>query len=177
MHKKKAYARAFGWDLEAAEKDGLLAILDYQFVPRGSAVELVERASGELSFTIESQIAEAAHRVKARHIVLDPLTSILVHENNSQRKRYTVHTLYESIRGLGCSALITSEDLPRDDAVYSESFLSDGVICMQRDLLGFQLVKTLRIDKMRGIGYDEEPRRYVVTGGGLNVLCSEPAML
>lgn len=109
--------------------------------------------------------------------MVDPLTSILVHEQNSQKKRSTVYRLYEAIRGLGCSALITSEDVPMGDAYYSEHFLSDGVIYMSRDLVGFQLVKTLRIDKMRGIGYDEEPRRYAVTGRGLNVLCSEPVTL
>jgi circadian clock protein KaiC len=173
MQRKHVYARAFGWRLEEAENDGSLAVLDYRFVPRGSAVELVERSSGELSFTVESQIAEAAKRVKARHMIIDPLTSILVHENNSQRKRHTVHTLYEAIQSLGCSALITSEDIPRGDAVYAESFLSDGVIIMSRDLLGFQLVKTIRIEKMRGIGYDEEPRRYQVTGRGLHVFNAE----
>ena len=177
MQRKRAYARAFGWRLEEAEKGGSLAVLDYQFVPRGSTVELVQRPSGEHIFTMESQIAEAALRVKAKHIVLDPLTSILVHENNSQKKRYTVHTLYEAIRSLGCSALITSEDIPRDDNFYSESFLSDGVVYLIRDLLGFQLVKTIRVDKMRCIEYDEQPRRYAVTGKGLMVFNTEPVTL
>ena len=174
MHKKRLYAKAFGWGIEEAENDGSLSVLDYKFVPRGSAVEFVERTSGEFSFTIESQIAEAAFRVKAEHIVVDPLTSILVHEQNSQKKRSTVYRLYEAIRDLGCSALITSEDVPMGDAYYSEHFLSDGVIYMSRDLVGFQLVKTIRIDKMRGLGYDEEPRRYAVTGRGLHVFNAEP---
>ena len=177
MKRKRAYARAFGWRLEEAEKGGSLVVLDYQFVPRGSTVELVERASGELSFTMESQIAEAAIRIRARHIVLDPLTSILVHESSSGKKRYVVYRLFEAIRSLGCSALITAEGMPRDDAFYSENFLSDGVIYMQKDLLDFRTVKTVRIDKMRGIDYDEQPRRYAVTGKGLIVFNTEPVLL
>jgi len=174
MQRKRAYARAFGWRLEEAEDAGSLAVLDYQFVPRGSAVELVERASREYGFTVESRIAEASRSVGAMHVVVDPLTSILVHEQSAQRKRGTVYGLYEAIRGLRCTALVTSESMPRDDAVYSESFLSDGVIYLQRDVIGFQLVKTVRVDKMRGVGYDEEPRRYAVTGSGLHVFNADP---
>jgi len=178
MEKKKRYAEAFGWDLDSALKDGLLSVLDYQFVPRGgSTTELVERTSREIEFSVEQQIAEAALRVRAKHIVVDPLTSILIHESSSGKKRHLVYQLFEATRGLGCTALITSEGIPSDDAFYSEHFLSDGVIIMQKDLLSFRAVKTVRIDKMRGIDYDEQPRRYAVTGKGLRVFNTEPVLL
>ena len=48
---------------------------------------------------------------------------------------------------------------------------------MQKDLLVFRAVKTVRVDKMRGIDYDEQPRRYAVTGRGLHVLNAEPVVL
>lgn len=79
---------------------------------------------------LEHEIVKAVMRVKARHVVIDPLTSILVHEAGSGKKRYLVYRLFEAIRSLSCSALITSEGTPRDDAFYSENFLSDGVIIM-----------------------------------------------
>ena len=87
---------------------------------------------------------------------------------------YVPHRTDAKNHFLGCSALITSEGMPRDDAFYSENFLSDGVIYMQKDLLEFRTVKTVRIDKMRGIDYDEKPRRYAVTRRGLHVLQAEP---
>jgi KaiC/GvpD/RAD55 family RecA-like ATPase len=70
--------------------------------------------------------------------------------------------------------VITTEGLPRDNEFYMENFLADSVIRLQRNVIDFKLIKTLMIDKVRGIDFDDQPRRYVITSRGLQVFNAEP---
>jgi KaiC/GvpD/RAD55 family RecA-like ATPase len=58
-----------------------------------------------------------------------------------------------------------------------EQFLADGVILLSKDVRDYQLIKTLRIDKMRGIAFDEQPRRYIITSRGFQVINTEPVLV
>jgi KaiC/GvpD/RAD55 family RecA-like ATPase len=57
-----------------------------------------------------------------------------------------------------------------------EEFLADGVILLVKDLRDFRLIKTLRIDKMRGTDFDDQPRRYLVSGESFKVLNGEQVL-
>lgn len=56
-------------------------------------------------------------------------------------------------------------------------FLSDGMIALVKDSGEFQIIKTLRIDKMRGIDFSDQPRRYTVTNNGIMVFDKEPVLV
>lgn len=175
MKKKIEYGRAFGWDLQKAIDDNMLDILDLFMIPQSQGfVEPYDRVRGKLQFSIEKEIENLVKRIKAKHILLDPLTSLLVHEQRSGKKRYMIGQLFDEVRQLGCSAVITTEGLPRENEFYMEEFLADGVMLLQKDIRDFKLTKTLRVDKMRGIEYDEQPRRYVITSRGFQVFNAEP---
>ncbi|MCJ7574514.1 ATPase, partial [Candidatus Bathyarchaeota archaeon] len=58
-----------------------------------------------------------------------------------------------------------------------EQFLADGVILLGKDVRDYKLVKTLRIDKMRGLAYDEQPRRYTISSRGFQVFNTEPVLI
>jgi KaiC/GvpD/RAD55 family RecA-like ATPase len=58
-----------------------------------------------------------------------------------------------------------------------EQFLSDGVILLNKDLRDYNLIKTIRIDKMRGTQYDEQPRRYMISTRGFQVMSKEPVLV
>jgi KaiC/GvpD/RAD55 family RecA-like ATPase len=73
--------------------------------------------------------------------------------------------------------VITNEGLPRDNEFYMEHFLADGVILLQKDVIDFKLIKTLVIDKMRGVSFDDQPRRYVITSRGFKVFDTEPVLM
>jgi KaiC/GvpD/RAD55 family RecA-like ATPase len=58
-----------------------------------------------------------------------------------------------------------------------EQFLSDGVILLQKDIREYQLIKTIRVDKMRGMQFDEQPRRYTITSRGFQVFNAESVLI
>lgn len=175
---KKRYCRNFGWDLDIAENNGLLIALDFQL--KSSVDGIVEprsRKTGITELSLEYEINESVKRNNAKHIIIDPLNSIMINARGAAEIRYIVHKIFETIRDLDCSALITYEGVFEVDSFYSEMFLSDGVISLNKDLREFQTIKTLRIDKMRGIDFDDQPRRYVITNTGVVVFDKEPVLV
>ncbi len=178
MDKKIKNATAFGWDIAKAEEDDMVEVLDIYMIPHSQGlVEPIDRRKGKIQFSIESEIETAVKRVSAKHIIIDPVTSILVHESRSGKKRFLIGQLFETIRRLDCSAIITSEGLPNANDFYMEQFLSDGVFLLGKDMRDYNLIKTIRIDKMRGIDFDDQPRRYVITSRGFQVFNSEPVLI
>ncbi len=175
MKKKIEYAKAFGWDIQKAIDDDMLDVLDIYMIPQSKGyVDLYERVRGKLQFTLEKEIENLVNRIDAKHVLLDPLTSILVHEHRSGKKRYIIGQLFDQIRQLGSTAVIVNEGLPKDTDFYMEHFLADGVIMLQKEVVEYKLVKTLMIDKVRGIDFDDQPRRYVITSRGFQVFNTEP---
>lgn len=88
-----------------------------------------------------------------------------------------VSQLFQTIRDLGCTSLITSEGIPSEGDFYMEQFLADGVILLEKNLQDYRLIKTLRIDKMRGIDFDDQPRRYVISSKGMQVFNKEAVLI
>jgi KaiC/GvpD/RAD55 family RecA-like ATPase len=178
MEKKIKNAEAFGWDVKNAEENDQIVALDIYMVPHSQGVvEPIDRRKGKIQFSIENEIEVAVKRIGAKHIIIDPLTSLLVHESRSGKKRHLIGQLYETIRRLDCTAVITSEGLPKENEFYMEQFLSDGVFLLGKDMMDFSLIKTLRIDKMRGIDFDDQPRRFVITSRGFQVFNTEPVLV
>ena len=178
MKKKIEYARAFGWDLQKAIDDDMLDVLDLYMIPQSQGfVDLYERVRGKLQFTLEKEIENLVKRIDAKHVLLDPLTSILVHEQRSGKKRFIIGQLFDQIRRVACSAVITTEGLPRENEFYMEHFLADSVIQLHKDVIDFKLIKTLMINKVRGIDFDEQPRRYDINSRGFQVLSKESVLI
>lgn len=178
MEKKIKNATAFGWDIKKAQEEDLVETLDIYMVPHSQGVvEPIERRKGKIQFSIENEIETAVKRIGAKHIIIDPVTSILVHESRSGKKRFLIGQLFSTIRTLGCSAVITSEGLPSENDFYMETFLSDGVLLLGKDLLDYKMIKTIRIEKMRGIDFDDQPRRYVISSRGFQVFNKQPVLV
>lgn len=178
MEKKIQYTKAFNWDLEEAINMGKIEVLDIYMIPYGrDDVESFDRKHGKLQRSIEDLIDTAVRKVGAKHIIVDPLTSLLIHEFRSGKKRLIVTKLFRTIRRLKCTGIITSEELLKPREFYMEQFLSDGVVTLNKNLEDFKLIKTLRIDKMRGIDFDDQPRRYAITNNGFIVFNSEPVLI
>jgi KaiC/GvpD/RAD55 family RecA-like ATPase len=174
MEYKIQNAKAFGWNIGEAIDAGLVDVIDIYMIPQSQGyVEPYDRIRGKIQTSIEAEIEKLAKRIKAKHIIIDPLTSILVHEQRSGRKRFMIGQIFDTIRNLACSAILTSEGLPSESDFYMEEFLADGVILLVKDLHDFTLIKTLRVDKMRGIDFDDQPRRYVVSNIGFQVFNKE----
>jgi len=178
MAKKIQNAWAFGWDLQKLAQSNQMQVLDLFMVPQNKGdVEIVDRTQGKIQYSLEEEIISAANYIKAKHVIIDPLTSILIHESRSGKKRALIGKLYDTIRNLECSAIITSEGTLRENEFYMEQFLSDGVVLLNKDIQEFKLIKTLRIDKMRGIDFDDQPRRFTITSRGFQVFNTEPVLV
>jgi circadian clock protein KaiC len=171
-------AKEFGWDLQKAMDEEKLGVLDISMIPQARGiVEPYERTQGKLEMGIIKAIEDEADRVKAKHIVIDPLTSIVIHEVRSGPKRYQIGQIFDSIKRKKCTGLIVSESVPNNNDFYMEQFLSDGVFVLEKEIIDFKLVKTLRIDKMRGTSFDEQPRRYLITNRGFSVFNKEAVIM
>lgn len=178
MVMKTKNATAFGWDLKKAEEDEMVVTLDIYMVPHSQGVvEPIDRRRGKIQFSIENEIEMAVNRIGAKHIIIDPITSLLVHESRSGKKRHLIGQLFDTVRRLNCTAVITSEGLPKENEFYMEQFLADGVLLLGKDMMEFNLIKTIRVDKMRGIDFDDQPRRYVITTRGFQVFNTEPVLV
>ena len=178
MDKKIMNAAAFGWDVNEAIDDGKVEVMDIFMIPHSQGiVEPIDRNKGKLQLSIEMEIERSIKKIGAKHLIIDPLTSILVHEQRSGRKRFIIGQLFDTVRNLDCSAVITAEGIPKESDFYMEQFLADGVILLLKDIMDYKLVKTLRVDKMRGIDFDEQPRRYVISNRGFQVFNKEPVLI
>jgi len=166
---------AFGWDLREKEKSNRLRLLDFYTVPFGVGTSgLRERQGREPILSIISTVVRATKEINAEYVVMDPLTSIAVHEQSAGMKRYRIADLFSELRRIGCTSIFTSEITSFVGEFYMEEFLADGVIRLDKTIRNFNLIKTIRIEKMRGVKYDEQPRRYVIDERGFKVYHTEP---
>lgn len=167
----------FGWSFDEWEKKGLLKTLDLFMLPNSVNFSSRDRDSGDSEFFTIKTIIDAAKTHSAKWVMIDPLTSLVINEPRSGRKRQVIGELFESLRRLGSGAIVTSEAAPQEGDFYMEQFLADGVILLQKDLREYNLIKTIRIDKMRGVQFDEQPRRYTITRSGFKVFNTEPVLV
>lgn len=168
---------SFGWDLTGWEMKGLLKTLDLFTRPEIGSNKNRDKESDELVTYSVTKLIDIIKITKAKNVVIDPLTSLVIHESRSGRKRFLIGELFEELRKIGCSVIVTSETRPQEGDFYMEQFLADGVILLNKDLREYNLIKTIRVDKMRGINYDEQPRRYSVTYRGFEVFNKEPVLV
>ncbi len=167
----------FGWSFDEWEKKGLLKTLDLFMLPSPAPMNSRDRDGGDSEFYAIKTIIDTAKAHSAKWVMIDPLTSLVIHEPRSGRKRQVIGELFESLRRLGSGAIVTSEAAPQEGDFYMEQFLADGVILLQKDLRDYNLIKTIRIDKMRGVQFDEQPRRYTITSRGFQVFNTEPVLV
>lgn len=164
---------AFGWNLREKEKSNCLRLLNFYTVPYVGGSELRDRESRGPTLSLIREVVSAVEAIGAEHIVIDPLTSIAIHEQKDAVKRYKIAELFGELRKIGCTSIFTSEIASTNGQFYMEEFIADGVIRLDKAIQNFNLVKTIRIEKMRGVKYDEQPRRYVIDERGFTVYHTE----
>lgn len=174
LDEKLENAFTFNWNLEEAERQGLLEMFDIRMIPQSKGyAEPYDIRRGKLELGIVQEIENMADKIGAKHILIDPLTSITIHESRGGHKRFLISQIFDSLKKKGCTGVITSEGLPLGANFNMEMFLSDGVIFLEKDIEDYKLVKTLRIDKMRGMSFDDQPKRYLITNRGFAVFNKE----
>jgi KaiC/GvpD/RAD55 family RecA-like ATPase len=175
-------AAAFGWDLEKLQKLQKLALVDaspIRTIP--GEVKLGDVRIGKRDFSMLSLIEiikSTAMKVKAKRVVVDALTNLVIQYPYDFEKRMAVLDLLQAISSLGSTNILTTENrsttLKR--VVSTEEFLCHGVIVFHVFREGTQLVRAVQIEKMRGIAHDQQIRPYRITNKGLVVYNREESM-
>jgi KaiC/GvpD/RAD55 family RecA-like ATPase len=174
----KANMTLFGWDLDNYEKKGVLKTIDgSQLIYKSSTDTKYEISSSRPLIThVAGQIKQAVENFKAKRLVVDPLTSVIIHQRFPTDKRLEILELVKILREMRCTSIITSEfsSPSAEGEFYVEEYLADGVIILSKKLENFKMIKTVRVEKMRGMRHDDQPRRYEITDKGFLVYHTEP---
>lgn len=177
LHLIKANMALFGWDLEESDKTRNLKVIDAsQLVYKSPSSTRYGESSGLVITQVTSQLKQAVEDFRAKRLVVDPVTSAVIHQRFPTDKRLEILELVKTLREIKCTSIITSEVSSSSSAegdFYVEEYLADGVIVLSKILENFKMVKTIRVEKMRGLRHDEQPRRYEITENGLTVYDTE----
>lgn len=176
-------ALSFGWNLVGLEEKNMLRMLDLSNLIYLTPEEFQKTAYGVSvpEFTILGVmkiIQENIEDLNACRVVVDGVTSLSVFEADEAKKRRNLAQLFKGIRGLKCTSLVTSEaSVTRIDREYQlEEYLADGVLLLQFNLKNDYVIKTIMIEKMRGIFHDTHPRPYSISDEGFTIYPDEKAL-
>ena len=161
---------SFGWNIREKERNQSLRLLESRVM---SDEDYSGREKNDVP-TIVNRILDAANSIKAELLVIDPLTSIVISEQRAGEKRRKIAELFNQLRSSGLTSVVSSEMSHQTGEFYIEEFISDGIIWLEKVVRNFNLIRTIRIEKMRGIEHDEQPRRYTIDAQGFTVYNTEP---
>jgi len=146
----------FGWDLEALEKQGRLAIIERQT---------------QYALTI-GQLERAARQVKAKRAVIDSIPALFSNYPNELRlleMRSAFHVLCQLLTGsCGSTAILITENAWSKNAPYEE-YVPKGVFELQSKLIEGVARKFLLIKKMREVRHSRRMHLYEITDKGFTI--------
>ncbi|MFH1285713.1 MAG: ATPase domain-containing protein [Candidatus Micrarchaeota archaeon] len=149
-------AKLFGWDFEALEKKGLVMLVKAYDPPKMEM--LIERVEEKVIRIdrVFSRIEDTLNKFGAQRVVLDSITSlsmILPPHINSVEKKGIVASLFNRLREMGVTAMITSELARGEEKWLSRDhiseFLADGIVIVKATTMGSTLNRTIEVAKLR----------------------------
>jgi circadian clock protein KaiC len=152
-------AASFGWDIEAAQAQGRLAI---SYVPMG-ALDL-----DFLANAVRSALGE--HTVS--RVAFDSLAELVYAARESERFPAFMRSLIGLIRADGSSSLVTSETAGRENfarPLDGLMFLFDNVIDLRYIEEGSQVSRALNVVKMRNSKHETTLTSFDITGHGVTI--------
>jgi circadian clock protein KaiC len=163
-----ANAESFGWGLPQLPAE-VLFFLDTQPLP--DLVQAGDFDLGGMLAALEAQV----HTMQARRIVFDALDSLLALLPDAAAQRREVYRLHEWLLAHQLTGLITlstgvdEASLLRLPPFGFMQFMLDCVVILNHNVVGGQSRRTLRVQKYRGSGFDENEAAFVIGSTGLEV--------
>jgi circadian clock protein KaiC len=159
-------ASSFGWDLEELQRERLF-FLDARLSP-------VTVKAGE--FDLEGILAgldAKAKELKAKRIVFDGLDVLLTLLNDPNLERREAYRLHEWLKKSGMTGIITAKSIDRErvnvDRYQFMQFMVDCVVGLQHRLSERVSLRSMRVLKYRGSGFDEGEFPYVIADDGIDI--------
>ncbi len=172
-----------GFDLERLEERGEFAILDVSPIRYMKGKMVGEKVStafrvGKKDFSLldfRRELSSIMEGIDARRVVIDPITILMLQHADEAERRYAMIDLMQALAITGSTSLIISElrgtALEREHQF--EEYLAQGVILQRTQVMRGELIKTIQVEKMRGLDHDNQPRPYRITSSGIEVYPSE----
>jgi circadian clock protein KaiC len=174
---------SFGWDLEKLEKKGKLAVVDASPIRHIPAeVKVGDLWVGKRNFSSVSLveiIKKNVEKIKAKRIVIDPITALTFLYQDVSERRTAILDLFETLTNLGTTNLVTNElrSVTLEREIRSEEFLAHGVILLHVFVSDKEIVRGIQVEKMRGIAHDDQIRPYRITENGIEVFPQEKPII
>jgi KaiC/GvpD/RAD55 family RecA-like ATPase len=164
--------KEFGWDFEALEDEGKLAILDACSTKIG--VPSHEKYVDVRPFDMRSmmdQVIAMQEDIDAKRAFVDGTTSIGFYLQDPAKIRVELLKLSTTLEILGLTSLMTCEvvDPGATSRFGVETFVTEGTIMMYNNRADAVRVRSIEIYKMRGSNHSQSIHPYDITPGGIVV--------
>ena len=164
----------FAWDLGKLEKEKKLAFINVSPVRTASSEKagLIQLGMKEFKLIkLLEAIRIGIEEVKAKRVVIDPLTMFMLQYPDDTERIYAMRDLITDFRKTGCTNILIAElrgtGLEREHQF--EEYLAQGVILLRTVMKDGKLTRMFQVEKMRGLEVDNQPRPYNITSSGIEV--------
>ena len=169
----------FGWNFEKAEQEGKFAYIDATKLSRIAILKekMLKEESSSLrgkELQVDRLIEEVQNKIQqvnAKRVVLDTMASLFYRFLDPIERRTAGTDLIEALSDLGATVLITTElaHLGLERKIMDEEFLVHGVIMMQTLFSGGTSTRGLQVEKMRGVGVNNNLVPYTIDRNGIEI--------
>ncbi|MBD3389232.1 MAG: hypothetical protein GF416_09065 [Candidatus Altiarchaeales archaeon] len=163
--KVRAYAAAFGWDLEKYEKENKLAIVAQPIFGEE------EEKKGKKKEDAGETLGEAIERIGAKRIVLDSVTLFKYLFKDDMSRRVNLLNFIKQVKDSGCTTMMVAEqhESTGDITYLDEHFLADGLILLFWSRHKEKNERCFRVVKLRGQKINPDIRPMEITEKGIMV--------
>jgi circadian clock protein KaiC len=159
-----------------AKKIAMLDASPIRLLP--AKMKLGEAELGRKEFavaTLINSLTAAIKKVDAQRVVIDPISTLVVHYSEDYDRRIALLDLMASTIRSRCTTLLIAEmsDPSLQRRYQFEEFIVDGVLLLTRVLSGQTFTRVFSVEKMRGIDNDSQPHPYRIGEGGIEVFPTE----
>lgn len=125
--------------------------------------------------TLINSVSDAIKKVGAKRVVVDPISTLVVHYSGDYERRIALLDLMSSTVKSKCTTLLVAEmsDPSLQRRFQFEEFIVDGVLVLTRTISGQSFTRVFSVEKMRGIDHDGQPHPYKISEGGIEVFPTE----
>jgi circadian clock protein KaiC len=154
---------SFGWDLEAWEKAGRLAIVD---ASPDTDYDTIESGSFDLG-ALMARIENAVRKVNAKRVSVDSLGAVFSQFSDQSIVRRELFRIASALKKLGVTAVMTSERTDDYGAIARfgvEEFIADNVMILRNVLEEEKRRRTIEILKFRGTDHQKGEYPFTIVG-------------
>jgi KaiC/GvpD/RAD55 family RecA-like ATPase len=170
-----------GFDLEDLERKGLFEVVDVspvRYMAGQGSERVLSFNVGRRNFDMTSFrrfLEERVVEIGAQRIVVDPLSVFMLRYPNHGDRAYAMIDLIQALTVSSSTNLLVHElkgtGIEREYQL--EEYVAQGVIVMRHSVVRSEVVKTIQIEKMRGVAHDTQPRPYRISRGGIEIYPKE----